>query len=852
MAVEQVLKRTVICTGIVFLEKIQVELSSTKGLHPATDRVYCAVILPLALNRTFTYAIPSELVALVQVGMRAEVEFGKKKRYAGLIHQIGVEKPSGYSAKTLLSLIDEKPLILLQQLQFWDWMASYYACSLGEIMLAALPSHLKLSSSSLVIPLPGVPTNLQELPDREALVMEALSNREYLRLEEIQELLGVKTIYSVLRRLIDKGYVEIREDLQDPYKPPLSHWVYLEEPFASESDKLGDLFRKLAKSPRQELLLLSFFQLKQEKPAIQKRELLRRAGVDSGVLQSLARKKVLRIEVKPSGLPTGAMENWEAGEISLSPLQTEAYGKMKAQEAEKRVVLLEGVTGSGKTRLYMRRMQEVFETGGQVLYLLPEISLSNQITSRLQVQFPDKVMVYHSRLSDRQRAESWQQVKDGIPLIVGARSALFLPFTKLQLIIIDEEHDPSFKQQDPNPRYQGRDTGIYLGHLWQIPVILGTATPSVETWQQARGGKYGWVTLGERYGGANLPEIHLIDLGEERKAKRLVREFSQTLLDAIQESLSRKEQVILFQNRRGFAPALTCTTCNWHAECVHCDVTLTYHQSRQGLKCHYCGYFTHSSSTCPACGSQDLELKGFGTEKIESELKVLLPEARLGRMDIDTVKTRMAHNRLIQEFEEGELDILIGTQMVTKGLDFSNVGLVGILSADQLMQFPDFRAAERAFQLMVQVSGRAGRRQNPGKVLIQALNVSHPLLRDVLENTPDRYYTRELHERETFRYPPFQRLIRISLRHRDAQRVNEAAIWLQEFLSPFFGDRLKGPAVPYVGRVRNQYIIDFLLKLDNDARRLRQAKEKLTESRQIMQLSGPFASVRYLLDVDPG
>jgi primosomal protein N' (replication factor Y) len=827
------------------------EITTSDSLHSTGNPIYCTVILPLALEKLYTYVIPEDLVSKVSIGMRVEVQFGKKKRYAAIVYSLNQLKPEGYTPKYILSLIDERPLVNLRQIQFWTWLSSYYCCSMGEIMQAALPSNLKLSSESLIILLPQLPFDPLSLPDKEYLIIEALSGREFLHLQDIQDMLGIKTIYHIVRNLIEKGFIEIKEELKDPYKPQSVFFVHLQEPYLSQQELIGKLFEKISKFPKQEQLLLTFFLLKKEKGQVTRKELLKRSGVEGSVLLAMVKKNIFQIEEALLNKVIWNDANKSDNEISLTPKQVEAFDDIKKFHHENKVVLLQGITGSGKTQIYMKFMQEVIDQGGQILYLLPEIALSNQITSRLHAIFHDKVLVYHSRLSDKQRVESWQQVKDGKPLLVGARSSLFLPFSNLKLVIVDEEHDPSYKQNDPNPRYQGRDAAIYLAHIWKSPVILGTATPSLETYYHSKSGKYGWVKLDERYGGTILPKVTIINLVEEKKNKRMIQEFSETLLEAIRERLANKEQIILFQNRRGFAPTLRCTTCGWHSECVHCDVSLTYHKSRQGLKCHYCGYFTPAPTQCPACSSKDILLQGFGTEKVEAELQVILPEARIARMDMDTVKSKFAHNRLIQEFEEGELDILIGTQMVTKGLDFANVGMVGILSSDQLMQYPDFRAGERAFQLMTQVSGRAGRRARQGHVFIQAMNVANPVLLDILENQTERYYERELGEREQFQYPPFKRLIRISLKHVDPETVNNAAIWLKEYLIPIFGDRLKGPAVPYIGRVRNSYLIDILIKLDNGNLRLQEAKDRLLEAQQLLRNKKSYSSVRFVIDVDP-
>ncbi|MEM9990243.1 MAG: primosomal protein N', partial [Bacteroidota bacterium] len=536
----------------------------------------------------------------------------------------------------------------------------------------------------------------------------------------------------------------------------------------------------------------------------------------------------------------------------LSEEQKNALLKIEKIFEQKNVILLHGITGSGKTRVYIERIQQALERGEQVLYLLPEIALTTQIVQRLKRIFGDAVGVYHSRLNNNERVELWQQTSQGKPVILGARSALFLPFNNLKLIIVDEEHDPSFKQHDPNPRYHGRDVATYLAMLHEAKVLLGTATPSIESSQNVKTEKYGLVKMQKRFGGISLPEIITIDLKEAQKRKTMRSVFSSVLLKSLEETLERKEQAILFQNRRGYAPRLLCPTCGWHQECAHCDVSLTYHKYQNTLKCHCCGFTTKVSEACPACGVVGLTLKGFGTEKIEDELKIYLPHARIARMDFDTVRSKNRLAQLIHDFEERRLDILVGTQMVTKGLDFDNVSIVGILNADQLLQFPDFRASERAFQLMTQVSGRAGRKQKQGKVLIQTYNPEHPVIQEVINGNFEAFFEREIIERQQFAYPPFVRMIRVTLSHKQARKVNEATRIFEKHLKKALGKAVIGPAIPTVGRVRGYYLLDFLIKLERNANKIKQAKQIIrTLAQQVRAVKG-LSSVRVKIDVDPG
>ena len=655
----------------------------------------------------------------------------------------------------------------------------------------------------------------------------------------------------MIRRMLDKKIVYLKEDLQEKYKPKKVHCVRLAEPYASQPALIEDAFEALSRSIKQADTLMAYIQMSRQAEYVRRSDLCKKTNVDSSVIKAMVKKGVLEVyEQAISRIGT-----YDEETIDTSPLskqQTEAIQSIKTQFEEKNVILLHGVTGSGKTRVYIELMQEALKRGEQVLYLLPEIALTTQIISRLQKIFGDDIAVYHSRLNNNERVELWQEVINGKPIILGPRSALFLPYSKLKFIIVDEEHDPSYKQHDPNPRYHGRDAAIVAGNIHQAKVILGTATPAMETYDNAKKGKYGLVEMPERFGGLQLPKVEIIDAGRERRDKTMHSIFTSGLLNGIRQTLEAGEQVILFQNRRGYAPAYRCTTCgNWHAECIHCDVSLTYHKFHNNLKCHYCGYTTTLPIACPACGAKTLTLQGFGTEKIEDELKIYLPDASIQRMDYDTVRSKDGHAKIINRFQEGEIDILVGTQMVTKGLDFDKVGLVGILSADQILHFPDFRAAERSFQLMVQVSGRAGRKNRQGSVLIQSYNVSHPVLKEVLESDFHGFFAREMEERQQFKYPPFVRLIRVSLKHKQARTVNEGAKLYGSFIKKHLGDRVKGPAMPHVSRVRGYYVLDFLIKLEKDSSKISRIKEVLMEGMYQLHQKKGYTGVRVNIDVDP-
>ncbi len=812
--------------------------------------MYVTVVLPLAVPKPYTYSVPEVLVPKVRFGMRVEVQFGKSKLYAALIVEVHRKAPEGYNPKPILSVIDDEYIINETQWKLWQWIANYYCCTIGEVMHAALPANLKLSSETLLTLSPLFDEKYDQLTDKEYLITEALTIQNEISIDTVRNILDQKTVYPLIKQMLEKKIIYLKEDLKQKYKPKKIACVRLHEPYVSQPERLEEAFEKLSRASRQLEALMAYIQLSKKQEFVRRQDIYKAAGVNISVLKAMVKKQVFEFYEKEISRLGGYEEELIDTQV-LSTQQVEALRSIREQMKERSVILLHGATGSGKTRVYVELIQEAIEKGEQVLYLLPEIALTTQIINRLQKIFGDQIAVYHSRLNNNERVELWNSVLKGMPIILAARSGLFLPYNNLKLIVVDEEHDASYKQNDPNPRYNGRDTAIYLAHFTGAKVLLGTATPSLESYHNVKSNKYGFTEMPERFGGIQLPEIEIVDTKKELKEGKTHAHFTTSLLNELKAALEREEQIILFQNRRGYAPTLRCSTCGWNSQCIHCDVSLTYHKYFNSLKCHYCGYTSKQQKECPACGGRQLILQGFGTEKIEDDLKIFLPEARIGRLDWDAVRTKDALEKIINDFEEKRLDILVGTQMVTKGLDFENVGIVGILSADQILQFPDFRAGERGYQLMTQVSGRAGRKNKQGKVLIQAFNLGHPVLKEVLNNDFTGFYRREIMERQTFKYPPFFRLIKITLKHKKPEVLNEGTKVYSRFLKQHLGSWVIGPAIPYISRVRSYYLMDFLIKLERDAKKIAYAKKVILEGVHHMQSTGGFSGVRANVDVDP-
>lgn len=808
---------------------------------------YADVILPLALPKNYTYAVPENMSAL-QVGSRVAVQLGKQKKYAGIVKAIHEQAPP-YKTKPLLDMLDADPIVYPTQLAFWTWVAAYYMCTEGEVLNAALPAHLKLSSETLLLFNDAFGDDFTALDDDEYLIAEALHIRKELRIEEVQMILDKSEVYSVIKKLIEKKVLLVYEELKEVYREKQENFVELHADYHEEA-QLAALFNEMGRAPKQMELLLAYLHLQKTQGVVSQKELLKKSGASTAQLKGLTDKNILLVEKRTvDRIVTGKVDTQI--DFNLSPAQQTALTEVETHFKDKQVTLLHGVTSSGKTQVYVKMMEACLASGKQVLYLLPEIGLTAQIIRRLQKHFGTSIGIYHSRFNNNERVEIWNKVKTGeIQIILGARSSLLLPFRDLGLIILDEEHDASYKQQDPAPRYHARDAAIYYAGLFKAKVLLGSATPSLESYFNAQQGKYGLVELNERFGGVEMPAIEVVDIKKEMAEKTMDGHFSSALKAAITQSMAEGKQVILFQNRRGYAPFLLCTTCGWIPHCKQCDVSLTYHKNQDKLHCHYCGTRYPYVHTCAACGSATIEPKSFGTEKIEDDLQVAFPEARIARMDVDTVRNKDSHNKLIQLLEERSIDILVGTQMVVKGLDFENVNLVGILSADNLLGFPDFRVNERAFQMMEQVSGRAGRKHGMGKVLIQASNTRHPVLHYVMAHDYKAMFEAEIAERQVFSYPPFFRLLKLTIRHKNQQTAEQAAQILASWLQPHIGAQLVGPAAPLVARVRNNYLQEMLIKLPREARLIAHIKRVLMEFITQLKTEKRFRSVVIIPDVD--
>ncbi|MEJ7821758.1 MAG: primosomal protein N' [Chitinophagaceae bacterium] len=809
---------------------------------------WAQVILPLAIPKTYTYTIPPHLQLKTKPGCRAEVVFGKNKKYAGIVKSISEKKPE-YETKEILNIIDDEPIIYPQQLALWYWMSDYYMCSEGEVMAAALPTHLKLSSEAIIVYNETFGEDFSELDNEEYLVAEALLLKKELKLPEVQQILDVNHVYPLIKKLIDKQVCYVWEAFNEKYKQKTENYVMLNPDFSSE-EKLNEILNNWTKAPKQLELLLSYLHLSKTEGDVNQTALLKKSGATVAQLKWLQEKNILLIQKRNvdrvENLPKKISIDFE-----LSVAQKTALDKINIIFSEKNVCLLHGVTSSGKTQLYIKQIEAYIKKGKQVLYLLPEITLTAQIIRRLQKNFGGNVAIYHSKFNNNERVELWNKIKNGeVKIVLGARSALFLPFKDIGLIIVDEEHDSSYKQQDPAPRYNARDAAIFYASLFNAKVLLGSATPSVESYYNIEKNKYGLVELKERFGGIQLPEIEIINLREVAASKKGKVILSPQLNAAIGNALANNKQVILFQNRRGYSPFLICATCGFIPHCDNCDVTLTLHKYSNKLHCHYCGSSYPKVTTCTACGTVNWMEKNFGTEKIEEELENEFPSNKIARMDMDSVRGKTAHDSLIKLFEQQKIDILAGTQMVVKGLDFENVSLVGVLDADGLLSFADFRANERAFQLMEQVSGRAGRKGEQGKVMIQATKINHPVLLFVQQHDFKRFYEFEIDNRQRFFYPPFSRVIKIILKHKLKEVVNEAADTLGDALKKNMNDFVVGPAAPVVNRIRSLYLMELLIKLPKDAYMLQQYKKVIANNFNLLHAEKKFRSVVLIADVD--
>lgn len=809
------------------------------------------VILPIPLNQTFTYSINKDEAGFLKAGMRVAVPFGKSKIYTAIVYQVHNLAPTGYETKPIDHILDQSPIITPIQLRHWQWMASYYMCSLGVVLRAALPSAFLLESETIVKLVPDKAPDLDTLNDDEYLVYEALEQQSSIHINGVRSILDKSNVVSVIQKLIEKGLVEVEETIYEKYIPKLKRYVKLASAYSDE-DRLRILLDGLNRAPKQYEVLMTFFTLKSQSPKpIEVSVLQKKSNVSASVLKSLMDKGVLEeYFIQKDRIEYNGEESVDIKNLNES--QELALGQIKESFKTNNVVLLHGVTSSGKTEIYAKLIEETMDSGKQVLYMLPEIALTTQLISRLQQYFGERISVYHSKFSGNERVEVWKAVLDQKPkaqVIVGARSSLFLPFQNLGLVVVDEEHEPSFKQYNPAPRYNARDSAIVLASLHHCKLIMGSATPSLESYYNAKAGKYGLVELKKRFGNVQMPDIELVDIKEKNKRKQMTGHFSDRLLEEMREVLKNGEQVILFQNRRGFSPVVECTTCGVAPQCPNCDVSLTYHQHKNQLRCHYCGYHMAMMLNCIACGSQTLDTKGFGTEQIETELKTLFPNNKIARMDQDTTRGKHAYSKLIDALENEEIDILVGTQMLAKGLDFRNIGLVGVMNADSLLHFPDFRAHERSFQLLQQVAGRAGRTRKRGKVLIQTFNPYHQILKQVSVNDYQGMSKEQLDERYQFKYPPYFRIVKIEFKDKNITRAQNASFWFAKALANKFGENILGPEAPPVGRVRNKFIFNVLIKIPRD-QSLEATKKYIANVERSFNAIKEFASVRVNIDVD--
>ncbi|SHJ08937.1 replication restart helicase PriA [Algibacter luteus] len=809
------------------------------------------VIIPVPLQKLFTYKISAAEAQFLKVGMRVAVPFGKSKIYTGIVYHIHNNAPVAYEAKDIQQILDDSPIVNDIQLQLWNWMASYYMCTLGDVMRAALPSAFILESET-VITLNTVKTFDESiLKDDEFLVFEALHHQSTLKIHDISNILDKKNVLPVIKRLIEKDAIIVEEEVYEKYIPKLVRYVKLHTHFSSEKE-LHNLLDELSRAPKQRDVIMTLFSIsaKTKKP-VKVSDLANESGASSSIIKALIDKGVLEEYHIQTDRVQYIGDETENSKL-LNEAQKTALSEINESFKTHQVTLLHGVTSSGKTEVYVKLIEAVLEKGKQVLYLLPEIALTTQLVTRLQNYFGEQVSVFHSKYSAHERVEVWNHVLRNsakAKIVLGARSSIFLPFNNLGLIIVDEEHEQSFKQFDPAPRYHARDTAVVLAHMHQAKTLLGSATPSLESYFNAQQGKYGLVEIATRFNDVLMPDIELVDIKEKLKKKRMKGHFSDRLIEEMTETLKEGHQVILFQNRRGFSPIVECKTCGHAPQCPNCDVSLTYHQYRNQLRCHYCGYHAAMLQDCEACGSQDLDNKGFGTEQIEEEVKVLFPDYKVARMDLDTTRGKYGYEKIITALEQQEIDVLVGTQMLTKGLDFRNVKLVGIMNADTMLNFPDFRAHERSFQLMLQVAGRAGRTEERGKVLIQTYNPHHNILQQVSTNNYIEMFNEQMNDRYNFKYPPVYKQIKVTLKHKDYNRVETASIWYAKSLRQVFKENILGPEAPPIARIRNQFHKNILVKIPKQ-QSLAKTKEAIIKINNSFLSVKDFRSVKVILNVD--
>ncbi len=821
---------------------------------------FIEVLLPLSLPKTFTYRVSENEFFFIKKGMRVAVPFGKNKIFTALVIDLHQEEPTLYEAKEIHEILDEKPIVNEFQINHWFWIASYYMCNIGDVYRGALPSALLLESETIISQNQETFVDAVSLSDDEFLIYEALQHQSSLKIQNIIDIVNKKSVLPIIQKLINKNIISLQEEIQHEYKPKLVKYIRLHEQYQKEENLIALL--DSIKSEKRKNLLLQYFQFQaQERQPISVKFLTETAKTSSAVVKALLDKQIFEeyyIQEDRVNFEKNKIEK----ELTLSLAQKQAFDEIEVSFEKKEVALLHGVTSSGKTEIYIKLIENYIALGKQVMYLLPEIALTTQLVSRLTAHFGNKVAVFHSKYSNNERVEVWNQVlnsSEKAQVVVGARSALFLPFNNLGLIIVDEEHEQTFKQQDPAPRYHARDAAIVLANLHQATrgkdelggakVLLGSATPSIETYYNATSGKFGLITLKERFGKVQMPEIELVDLKDSYFRKKMKGHFSQTLIEEITEAFTNNEQVILFQNRRGFSPVLECMTCGHVPQCPQCDVSLTYHKYKSQLRCHYCGYSMAKPTNCHVCSSVDLETKGFGTEQIELELAELFPQKNIKRMDQDTTRGKYSFEKIIDGFKNREIDVLVGTQMLAKGLDFDNVSLVGIMNADTMLYHPDFRAFERSFQMMTQVAGRSGRAEKRGKVIIQTYNPLHNIIQQVTNNDYEGMYKEQLYERKIYYYPPFYRLIKLTLKHRDFEKLKEGSMWLYQVLNQNLLIPVLGPEEPAIGRIRNEYIRTIMIKIPGDAS-IQGTKKTIQKILNSFDLVSQYRTIKVTVNVD--
>lgn len=812
---------------------------------------FIEVILPLSLSKTFTYSVSETEFHFLKKGIRVAVPFGKSKIYTALVIDLHQNKPLLYEAKEIHQILDEFPIVTEIQIEHWFWIASYYMCAIGDVYRTAMPSGLLLESETLISKTNNYFVDENQLTDDEYLVYQALQQQSELKIHEISAIINKKNCLPIIQKLINKNIVVLKEEISERYKPKLVRYVRLSSQYQT-NDGLSNLLENLKNATKQKEVVLTYFQLvaSDNKP-ITVKKIIEASNSTTTIIKSLIDKSIFEeyyIQTDRVNYLGQSSEN----KLNLSASQQNAFDEIKESSRQKEVCLLHGVTSSGKTEIYIKLIENYLKEEKTILYLLPEIALTTQLVGRLRNHFGNNVAVFHSKYSNHERVEVWNQVltnSSKAKIVIGARSALFLPFQNLGLIIIDEEHEQTFKQVDPAPRYHARDSAIILANKHKAKVLLGSATPSLESYYNAKSNKYGLVTLTERYGNVKMPKIELVDLKDHYFRKKMTGHFSQNLIDEIAAALASGEQIILFQNRRGYSPIIECLKCGNVPHCQQCNVSLTYHKNKNQLRCHYCGYSMAMPTNCHECSSIDIKTVGFGTEQIQQELVTLFPSAKIGRMDQDTTRGKYAFEKIIESFKNQEIDILVGTQMLAKGLDFENVSLVGIMNADNMLYHPDFRAFERSFQMMTQVAGRSGRSEKQGKVIIQTYNPNHNTIQQVTTNNYLGMYKEQLYERQIYYYPPYYRLIKLTLKHREYDNLKEGSKWLYQVISQNLKMPVLGPEEPPINRIRNEYIKTIMVKIPHNQNLLTTKKtiQKILDS---FEAVSQFRSIKVIVNVD--